>query len=125
MDQDYGPQFAEANWLGDPQVGSFSMGDGVSTQQLQNPNVSIHENTRIASGHPWSQSLGVLAVVILVLVVLEAIIRKSGEGGARMRVGVENSFLAALMVAVWFYIFKTSAPLLPVPGAVKQFVGVI
>lgn len=122
---DDGPQFAEANYLGDPQSGSFNMGDGVSTQQLSNPNVSVHENTRIASGHPWTQSLGVLVVVILALVALEAIIRKGGEGGARMRVGVENSLLAAAMVAVWFYIAKTSVNLLPVPGAVRQFVGVI
>lgn len=125
MDEWSGPQWAEAQFLGDPQQGTFDQGVGVSTQQLQNPNTTLGENRRIASGPAWMQSLGVLVGVVIFLAIVEAIIRRGGEGGARARIGIENSFLISLMVAAWFYMYKTAAPLLPLPGAVKQFIGTI
>jgi hypothetical protein len=125
IDQD-GPAFAEAQYLGDPQSGTFNMGDGVSTQQLQNPNVSIRENRRIAGGHPWMQSLGVALVVILILIGLEALLRKGGENGARVRIGLENLLYITAMAAVGFYMLKTGVGVWKgAPGALKQFVGAI
>ncbi len=118
--------YGQPQFLGDPQSGNFSMGDGVSVQQLANPNVTLGTHNRVASGPPFMQSLGVLVVFIIALAAIELVVRKSGEGGARVRIGIENFVYIGGMAAVFFYMFRTGVNAWRgAPGALKQFAGAI
>lgn len=126
IDDFSGAQYAEPQYLGDPRSGSFNMGDGVSVSQLMNPNVDLKATQHVATGPAWMQSLGVLVVFIVAMTAIEFVVRKSGEGGGRVRIGIENALYIFMMAAVTFYMFRTGVNAWKgAPAALKQFAGAI
>ena len=96
---------------GDPSSGDFEQGVGLSTSQLQNPNVSLASSSaKAAVGKPglglytWLFALGLLIAVKLVS-------ERAGkaEEFRTVRVGLENLFLVGTMAALWFFCLKLIA----------------
>lgn len=117
----------EEEWLGEPQQGDFSQGAGVSTSQLQNPNVQIIEH-HAPAGPVWVQSPMIFLVIAIILVVVKVLTEKAGEAGEfrTVRIGLENFFIVGLLAALFIYAAKfVSATASWVPTPVKQFFGVV
>jgi len=101
----------EEQYLGDPSSGDFGQGEGLSTSQLQNPNVSLpNAATKKTVGAPglglytWLFAVGLLIAVKLVS-------ERAGkaEEFRTVRVGLENLFLVGTMAALWFFVLKLIA----------------
>lgn len=125
-----GQQFAEPEYLGEPQSGTFAEGDGVSTSQLSNPNVDLADHKRVASGPWWQQSPGLALAIVLLLVIFRAVFQKLRDRNDIMvgTLSFEHWALGGLSVAVFLYFARTGSQLLPnggLAGAVKQFFGAV
>ncbi len=119
----------EEQWLGEPQSGDFSQGNGVSTSQLQNPNVQIAEHrSGIASGPVFVQSPMIFVLIVVLLIIVKVLSEKAGEAGEfrTVRIGLENFLIVGLLASLFIYSMKlTSAVASWVPASVKQFFGVV
>lgn len=115
---------AQEEWLGEPTQGSFDMGSGVSTSQLQNPNVSI-ASSKQNNAPAWQQSPGawVLLVVLLIICKLVAERAKPSEFSS-VRIGLENWLLVGLMAATFIYAGKITFYMVKF-GPMMQFFGAI
>lgn len=125
-----GQQFAEPEYLGEPQSGTFSEGDGTSTSQLQNPNVGLGENSRIASGPWYQQSPGLALAIVALLFIFRGIFQKFRDRNdpTLAVLTFEHWAMSFLSMAVAFYFARTGSQLLPnggLGGAIKQFMGAI
>lgn len=115
----------DEEWLGDPQQGTFEQGNGVATQQLQNPNVTLAGAKAPAAGS-FQKLLMVLGVAFAILVGLAFIHRQHADEYKRVRIGLENWFVVGLMAATWIFIFKTGVTATAnAPAPVKQFFGAL
>jgi hypothetical protein len=98
---------AEAEYLGEPTSGDFDMGAGVSTSQLQNPNVSL-KSSKQNNAPAWQQSPGAWVMLLVLLVVCKLIAERAGKESefATVRIGLENWLLVGLMAATFIYAGK-------------------
>jgi hypothetical protein len=120
---------AYEEWLGEPQSGDFDQGAGVSTSQLQNPNVSIEEHKAPASGTGKNvpallQSPGVWLGLLALLVVVRFVEHYGGRDGEfkSIRLGLENWFKVGLLSATFLFAAKTLTTIYRV-GPITQFFG--
>lgn len=106
---DYVP-LREEQWLGDPSSGDIDQGQGVSTSQLQNPNISLAPARAKQAGSPglgfytWG-----FALVLLIVVKVVAERAGNAEEFRTVRVGLENFFIVGTMAALWFFGLKVIA----------------
>ncbi len=124
-DQSYTP-LAVAEYLGDPQTGDFDMGAGLSTSQLQNPNVALPAPASLPQATGWFQSPAVLGLVVILLILVKILSEKAGSADEfrTVRVGFENWFIVGALAATWIFVWKTIALTWRNP-AVLQFFGFI
>lgn len=138
--------------LGDIHSGDLNQGKGVSTSQLQRVTVSpfqgdrdVRADAEDAAGrstlgniaaHAMSKtrsgagsSLGVWAVLFVLLVLVKIVTEKAGEASefATVRIGLENWFVVGALALTFGYVFKVGAALLPSTGraamAIREFAG--
>lgn len=115
---------AEAEWLGDPQEGSFDQGRGVSISQLQNPNVSLN-TTKQNNAPAWQQSPGAWVLLIVLLIVCKLVAERAKPSEfSSVRVGLENWLLVGLMAATFIYAGKITFYMVKF-GPMTQFFGAI
>jgi hypothetical protein len=100
----------EEQFLGDPSAGDFDMGAGVSSSQLQNPNVSLSGRQKPTTGAP-GLGMYTFAFAIVLLVVVKIVAERAGnaEEFRTVRVGLENFFVVGTMAALWFFAIKMVA----------------
>jgi hypothetical protein len=120
---------AYEEWLGEPQSGDFDQGSGVSTSQLQNPNVSIEAHKPNASGTSASlpaymQSPGVWFLLLALLVVVRIVEHYGGRESEfkGVRIGLENWAKVGLLSATFLYAAKTLTTIYRL-GPITQFFG--
>lgn len=98
---------AYEEWLGEPHSGDFSLGEGTSTSQLQNPNISLAANRAGSgiSGPALLQSPLMVAIIIALLVGVKLTTEKAGERSefSTVRIGLENLFIVGTMAALWIF----------------------
>jgi hypothetical protein len=124
----YAEAYQQEELLGLPNIGDANQGQGVSTSQLQNPNVGLTGKGPLASGPPLTQSPAIWIGAILLLVALKLVVEKGGDKSefSSIRIGFEAWVVVGLLAATFFYAIRTGVNAWPgAPGALKQFVGAI
>lgn len=118
----------EPDLLGNIHSGDLTQGSGVSTVQLQNPNVPLNP-TKTINGSIFLQSPLVWAMAIALLIIVKLVAENAGQKSefSSVRVGLENWFVVGVLAATFIYALKTSAALLPSSAnwamVIRQFAG--
>jgi hypothetical protein len=117
---------AQEEWLGEPHPGDQDQGVGVSTSQLQNPNVSLASTKNATGATGFFQSPAMWVFLAVLLVVVKFVAEKAGkrEEFATVRIGLENWFLVGTMAALYFFAAKLVAYKTRIP-VLMQFFGFI
>jgi hypothetical protein len=119
---------AYEEWLGEPQSGDINQGAGVSTSQLQNPNVSLPTGAnKLATLSGPVTSPWIWVIVIGILILTRVIHEKGGGTSATVSIGLDSLWRVGLLAMVWFYGAKVALPLvIKDPGnPLRQFVGAV
>jgi len=116
-------RLAEAEYLGEPQSGDQEMGVGVSTSQLQNPNVSLPTKTAVPLATGMWQWPATFIIIAVLLILGKVITEKAGKDSefATVRIGLENFWVVGSLSVLFIFAMKMSAYLLKWAPAIQFF----